>query len=334
MYNGRMRTVCIAVYFFAAFPPSLAFGWNYTGHRIIATIAYEELTPVVRAKVDAILKAHPRYQKDLLGEMPPGYGEPERFAFAMSGYWPDIIRSQSNPMHFAHHKPMWHYIDVRFQLPDWKPSTAPATAPATSAVAGAATTRPAEAQNVLEAIEQNRAALRDPARPDPDKAVAVCWLTHLVADLHQPLHATTLYSQQFPDGDRGGNSFIVSLHRESQNLHAVWDQMLGLQTSPTMINYLAAGIRSDPNLSREAMPQVGRSDPIVWKEESHELGKAVAYRNGTLVGASSEAVKRDPTTPLPTLPEGYLRDAEPVAIRRAALAGYRLADLLNAALAE
>jgi hypothetical protein len=82
------------------------------------------------------------------------------------------------------------------------------------------------------------------------------------------------------------------------------------------------------------MPHVSKGDPEVWKQESHELGRAVAYRNGTLVGASSEAVRRDPTTLVPALPENYLRDAEPVAIRRAALAGYRLADLLNAALAE
>jgi len=313
---------------------NIAFGWNYTGHRTIATIAYDELTPAVRAKVDAILKAHPRYEPDLLGEMPQGFGEPERFAFAMSGYWPDIIRSQNNPMHFAHHKPMWHYIDTRFQLPDWKPSTAPSTALATTPSGAGATTRTAEAQNVLEAIEQNRAVLRDPARSDADKAVAICWLAHLVADLHQPLHATTLYSAQFPEGDRGGNSFIVSVHRQNQNLHAVWDEMLGLQTSPTMINYLAAGIRSDPNLRREAMPQVSKTDPAVWRQESHELGRAVAYRNGTLVGASNDAVRRDPTTPVPPLPQGYVRDGESVALRRAAQAGYRLADLLNAALAQ
>ncbi len=313
-----------------------ASAWNYTGHRTIATIAYDELTPAVRAKVDAILAAHPRYEKDLLGEMPQGYGEPERFAFAMSGYWPDIIRSQTNPMHFTHHKPMWHFIDVRFQLPDWKPSTAPSTAAPASNAPSSAATQPAVdgPKNIMEAIEKNRADLRSATASAADKAVAICWLTHLVADLHQPLHATTLYSAQFPDGDKGGNSFLVSVRRENQNLHAVWDQMLGLQTSPTMINYLAAAVRSDPNLRREAMPHASKTDPEAWKQESHELGRTVAYRNGTLIGASSDDVRRDPTTPVPTLPEGYLRDAEPVALRRAALAGYRLADLLNAALAE
>lgn len=314
----------------ALFAPTTALAWNYTGHRTIATVAYDELTPAVRAKVDAILRAHPRYEKDLLGDMPPGYTEPERFAFAMSGYWPDIIRSQNNPMHFTHHKPMWHYIDGRFQLPDWKPATAP------SATGAGATTQPVVEgpKNVIEAIEKNRLDLRDASRSDAEKAVAICWLAHLVGDIHQPLHATTLYSSQFPEGDRGGNSFIVRIRGENENLHAVWDQMLGLQTSPTMINYLADSIRRDPNLRREALPQSGQSDPEVWKRESHELGRSVVYRDGTLVGASSDDVRRDQRTLVPPLPDGYLRDAEPVALRRAALAGYRLADLLNAALAE
>ena len=316
--------------------PASAGAWNDTGHRTIATLAYDELTPSVRAKVDAILRAHPRYDKDLLAEMPQGYGEPERFAFAMSGYWPDIIRSQTNPMHFTHHKPMWHYIDTPYQLADWKPSTVPTTAPNASVAGSGATTQPAVEgpKNVIEAIEANRATLRNPERTDAEKAVAICWLAHLVGDIHQPLHATTLYSAQFPEGDRGGNSFMVSVRRQNQNLHAVWDEMLGVQTSATMINYLAAGVRSDPNLRREAMPQVSKTDPEAWRRESNELGRTVAHRNGTLVGASSDGLRRDPTTPVPTLPEGYLRDAEPVALRRAALAAYRLADLLNAALAE
>ena len=324
-----MRVVLFVVMACAWLTPASARAWNYTGHRTIATIAYDELAPAVRAKVDAILRAHPRYEKDLLGEMPDSYPEPARYAFAMSGYWPDIIRSQTNPMHFTHNKPMWHYIDVRFQLPDWKPATAPS-------ITGAPPTQPAAEgpKNVMEAIAKNRAELRDKSLSDGQKAVAVCWLAHLVADIHQPLHATTLYSAQFPDGDTGGTSFIVSVRRDNKNLHAVWDDMLGLQTSPTMINYLAAAIRSDPNLRREAMPQAGQSDPQAWKAESHELGRAVVYRNGTLAGASSDDVRRDPATPVPTLPDGYVRDAEPVALRRAALAGYRLADLLNAALAE
>ena len=79
--------------------------WNHTGHRVVATIAYDELTPATRAKLDALLKAHPRYEADLLAWMPHGYDQSARFAFGMSAFWPDIIRNPDNTMHFSHHRP-------------------------------------------------------------------------------------------------------------------------------------------------------------------------------------------------------------------------------------
>ena len=48
---------------------------------------------------------------------------------------------------------------------------------------------------------------------DPEeRAVAMCWVFHLIGDAHQPLHVTQLYSTQFPKGDRGGRhdeSFVA-----------------------------------------------------------------------------------------------------------------------------
>ena len=75
-------------------------------------------------------------------------------------------------------------------------------------------------------------------------------------------------------------------------------------------------------------------DTETWMNESNALGKSVAHRNGTLQCAISEDLRTHPTIPVQLLPETYLRDAEPVAIRRAALAGHRLAGVLNEALGE
>ena len=33
---------------------------------------------------------------------------------------------------------------------------------------------------------------------------------HYVGDIHQPLHATSRYTSQYPEGDRGGNSFALT----------------------------------------------------------------------------------------------------------------------------
>jgi hypothetical protein len=306
--------------------------WNHTGHRVIATIAYDQLQPPVRAKLDTLLKAHPRYEADLLAWMPERHDQPARFAFAMSAYWPDIIRSQANPMHYTHHRPMWHFINVRYQLPDWKPAPATSTAPTTAPTTWPVMEGP---KDVVQAIAKCKADLKNPSVSDADKAVAICWLTHLVGDIHQPLHATTLFSAQFPDGDRGGNSFIVARYRgDRENLHAVWDEILGTQTSALIIHYLATSIRTDPTYVRDAMPESSRLDTETWVNESHAIGKSLVYRDGTLTGASSEALRNDPATVVPMLPDGYLRGAETVAVRRAALAGYRLAAVLSEALGE
>src|SRR5206468_12659245 len=36
--------------------------WNATGHRIIASIAYDNLTPAARARVDDLIRRHPDYE--------------------------------------------------------------------------------------------------------------------------------------------------------------------------------------------------------------------------------------------------------------------------------
>lgn len=62
----------------------------------------------------------------------------------------------------------------------------------------------------------------------------MCWLSHLVADSHQPCHAGSLYVEKvFPEGDRGANSIPV---KQGSNMHALWDGLLGQ-------NYNASDIR-------------------------------------------------------------------------------------------
>lgn len=48
------------------------------------------------------------------------------------------------------------------------------------------------------------------------------FLVHLVGDIHQPLHTVSLWDNQFPKGDQGGNLFAISFQNIS-NLHALWD---------------------------------------------------------------------------------------------------------------
>ena len=71
---------------------------------------------------------------------------------------------------------------------------------------------------VVGSIERQAAILSSDA-PDADRLKALKYLVHMVADVHQPLHAG------FAD-DRGGNKFQIQAYGRGTNLHALWDSAL------------------------------------------------------------------------------------------------------------
>jgi hypothetical protein len=56
------------------------------------------------------------------------------------------------------------------------------------------------------------------------KSTMIRNLIHMMGDAHQPLHVSTMYSEKFPNGDKGGNSFLIK--GGDGNLHALWDHCL------------------------------------------------------------------------------------------------------------
>ena len=70
----------------------------------------------------------------------------------------------------------------------------------------------------MAAIERARAVWASNA-DDKARLKALKYLVHLVADIHQPLHAG------YRD-DRGGNQFQLRAFMRGSNLHAVWDSGL------------------------------------------------------------------------------------------------------------
>ena len=53
-------------------------------------------------------------------------------------------------------------------------------------------------------------------------------LIHYIGDIHQPLHASSRYTKDYPEGDEGGNAFKVHVNASEQitNLHALWDSVV------------------------------------------------------------------------------------------------------------
>ena len=165
------------------------FAWNSAGHRIIAQIAYDQLTPAAKKEVDALTAVmfHSRYPE-------------ERFLKAAT--WPDRIR-KSMPQYSS-----WHYIDLPFVKDNIKPA---ATA----------------SDNVVTKIVYAEKTVADQSENIHVRAQYLSFLIHFVGDIHQPLHCATLYSSAFPEGDKGGNDYPIDTPI-ANNLHWYWDEGLGL----------------------------------------------------------------------------------------------------------
>jgi hypothetical protein len=171
--------------------------------------------------------------------------------------------------------------------------------------------------NVLQAIKYSQDVLVGPAGPDA-KALAYCWLFHLVGDIHQPLHAVSLYSaSRFPEGDRGGNSIPL---RRGRNLHALWDGLLGRDDRLNRVVGEVAELRGrypDEDAANEM-------DPLHWAQESRALAESFAYNDIIL-----NAVRTTQLTPI-ELPTSYMQQAGAIARQRVIAAGVRLGALLKA----
>jgi hypothetical protein len=301
--------------------------WIDTGHKIVAMIAWEDLTPKTKAAVTELLKQHPRYEKDLLADAPEN-ATPEQLdqhAFAVAATWPDMVRKQEHPMHNLYNFPFWHYIDIPFE---------------DGAKADIETPTTPGPHDAVEALTQCTAELKDGSTAPDKKAIDICWVAHLVGDVHQPLHAASRYSPKFPKGDAGGNSEVVLRdppYPDSQaKLHLIWDSFPGDYQSEFVDRYVAVGIRNDPQYSREALKQLlSVTDFMAWAQESHAIAVEDAYLNGHLESAVAgrgerrSSTNRSSTQPIPGLPPGYKEKAEKDVMHQLAVAGYRLADLLN-----
>ena len=213
--------------------------WNDTGHMVVAHLAWQRLTPEQRQAVTAILREHPHWQEFLVSQRPDNVPE-DQWAFLRAATWPDWVKHEYQQ--FNH--PKWHYINIPFVPPgsslrvaDHEPGN----------------------ENILTAIPACIDKLR--TSTGQERAINLCWVLHLVGDLHQPLHCATLFCEQFPKGDKGGNDSLYRLGaRCIIKLHTYWDDLLGKSDTPSAIMH---GPRRRSGLWRLTGPRWhGRSRPI------------------------------------------------------------------------
>ena len=289
-----------------------ATAWNYSGHCIIAEIAYERLTPAARARVDQMIRNHPDYKDIFIKDAPDviknNAAALARYAFVHAAPWPDLIRGD---MRFydetrpdAHPTPLlpgfpdmgrhaaWHYFDTPFS--------------------GDGT--PVIEQQPPHLMTELPRLLAEIATADSQQAAYdLPWIEHLVGDSHQPLHLTGRFLRSQPKGDAGGNFVIVEPGR---TLHSLWDDAAAPRdlSEDDVVRY-AREITAD--YPAGAPPTL---DPTHWAAESFELDKSAVYTFGLETGSKEHPV---------ILPPWYEERAKRIARERVALAGYRLAAALN-----
>lgn len=273
--------------------------WNAAGHRLVAAIAWQQLSPASRNFVAEALAAHPDHDRWVAKARTAEAAG----IFAEASTWPDDIRNDPRfhdagrddatpPLpgfpDTARHK-NWHYVDLddRGQI------------------------RKGEVDRQIERLSHllHPKGTSYGARSTPKNdeiSYALPWLLHLVADIHQPLHVGRA-------DDDGGNAVDIenpfNKRHPLVNLHTYWDDLPG----PPWLR----GQRLEKRVRRliADYPAPVHGDVALWRDESHRLLPATyPVADGGL---------------RPIVSESFNRQAQALADRRIVDAGYRLGWLLE-----
>ncbi|MBV7528507.1 S1/P1 nuclease [Chitinophaga sp. sic0106] len=145
-----MRKKLIFTLLLGVLLPFAGFAWGPIGHRVVAEIAYNHLTPQARKAVAAILG---------------------RTSMAMVANWPDFIKSDTT--HKYDHTNTWHYLDfpAGVERAEFDRLLKAATG-----------------ENLYTETNAMIKDLKNRQLPQEQKVFALTFLIHMMGDMHQPLH--------------------------------------------------------------------------------------------------------------------------------------------------
>lgn len=254
-----------------------SYSWSALGHRLIAQIAYDNMTKEAK-------RISNNYNHALDKVFRPQ-------SFVNSAAWLDTF-------HGPNDKDLRkkHYVDWPFSLDGTKLS-------------------PPDQMNALTAVAEAQAVLHSNSN-DFTKGFNLRILLHVVGDLHQPLHAANQFSAAHPEGDKGGNRFILGKNNVAFNLHSYWDRGGGFLKTKA---YSSKQLKTKARLIEKYWPCELASmnlDPLVWASESHQLAIKKAY--SLKPGQSPD--------------KQYQQEVNQLTQQRIALAGCRIAAILNSLL--
>jgi hypothetical protein len=321
----------VIVFAILACESTVAWGWNAAGHKTVAEIAWQKLDATTRSTIVALLKQHPMFSDDFAPQMKSDIGDgastadKDHWIFCHAATWPDIARDEPLYTH-----PIWHYINLPVFSSDDEAAAFVGQLPV-NVFFDPASTPDENDFNGVQAVKWNLGILTDPSRSDPDKAIACCWILHLIGDLAQPLHSSALFSAElFPKGDHGGGLIHVkhaNASGDGDKLHSNWDAFLGTSTKFSTIkdkaNNLVSNHSAEFNAPFVALPN------DVWSTETQQIAVSEAYQS--LMNAVRAAEQHGGHLLTIKLADSYFKNGKKVAERQAVTAGVRLAGVLKQA---
>lgn len=207
-----IRRILALLALVASLSATPAFAYWEWGHETIATIAYKNVKPETRRAIRQLLA-----QQKLLDTPTCPAGTLEQ-----ASVWADCVKPLGERFAYAY---TWHFQNVNI----CKPFTLDGNCP--------------DGNCVSAQIERNAAILADKARPMAERVMALAFLTHLVGDLHQPLHAG---SKDDLGGNRARTDYGI-YHTERLSLHAITDGWLAeraISTPPPLTIVYPAAVRA------------------------------------------------------------------------------------------
>jgi hypothetical protein len=284
--------------------------WDGYGHMLIAEIAYERLKPAARAQVDQLLA--------VLQSDPHVTGLEDKYkpynAVTVAAWMDDMKpkRDETGPG-YTRDFSSWHFVD----LPDGKLT-------ADDVRRGFSYDAQPNAYNVI--VDRCEKTLADPTAATADRARMLGFFLHLAGDIHQPLHCIGRL--------RGGNSYAIDPLPQFDptwkidNLHAFWDTAYRYDAANGQVTIVCSDLemprtmqpgqgelkrQADALIEKYVPRHLKRGDPADWAVESHDVATDFAFPAGS------------PST----LSPDYIHQTHVIACRRMALAGCRIADVLN-----
>lgn len=299
---------------------SSAFAWNATGHQEVVAVAWSALDKPTQARIERILQSQ---------QLIPGTrNKTGEAAWMAAALWPDALRDRAENMAASAASADTAPTTLKAWL--YRASTGDSTRRwhyADRNVAQGFRQQPPH--GLLEqALNAQIRLLSDTALSLHDRAIALAWVSHLVADAHQPLHcASRAVPGQPAEQDAGGNLVtVIDAGRKPPDpisLHRWWDEL------PGHVRPGSARFNKDLIRLLQHSLQVTEADltqpPLGWMEESFHIARDQVY----------PGLLPDPDLPGSFLiRQDYWLQGRETSQARLALAGRRLAYVVSQALKD